>query len=132
MLVDTSVWSLVLHRKNRQNEPAALFLEEQILKDSSIYISGIIYQEILQGIKNEVHYLKVKRYLEDFDFLPANPEVHALAAKIFKQCRSKGISAHTVDCLIASLAIYYKRPLLTTDNDFKLIAHHTELSLIKL
>lgn len=130
MLVDTSVWSLLLHRKRPQVHPAVTLLEGAVLKEQMIFIAGIIVQEVLQGIRSDLHRQKVLKYLKDFDFLEADLTVHEEAALIFSACRAKGISAHTVDCLIAALAIHHHVELLTTDKDFILMSKFLDLRLI--
>ena len=132
MLVDTSVWSLLLHRKNSANHPAISILKQSLANEESVCISGIIFQEILQGIRSETQRQKVKKYLGDFDLLEATMPIHEEASQIFVICRSKGISAHSIDCLIAALAIHYHQVLLTADRDFILIARHTALQLAGL
>lgn len=130
ILVDTSVWSLLLHRKKKSDHLASLFLQEQIAQGSPLAITGIIYQEVLQGVRSESHFHTVKASLVDFDFLEPTPIVHEEAAQIFRRCRGQGIQGETIDYLIAALAIHYQCPLLTTDKDFEFIAKLSDLELL--
>lgn len=130
ILVDTSVWSLLLVRKKESLHPAAQLLKGKIAEAASICIAGIIFQEILQGIRSDLHYQKVKRTLLDFDFLEETSKVHEQAAKIYRHCRKKGIQTTTIDTLLAALSIENESPLLTTDKDFEKMAKFISLQLI--
>ena len=129
ILVDTSVWSLLLHRKKQPVHPAALFLRDKIETGAPLYITGVIRQEILQGVRSETQLNKLKNYLSDFDSLEATSVVHEKAAVLFNRCREKGVSAHTIDCLIATLAMHHNYFLLTTDDDFQNIARCSPVEL---
>lgn len=130
IFVDTSVWSLLFVRKKPSNHPAAKILSDKIAEGAPICLTGIIYQEVMQGIRSETQQQQLKKYLLDFDFLEPTPAIHDQAAHLFKQCRKQGVSVHTIDVLIAALALHYDCSLLTTDNDFSLIAGITPLKLI--
>jgi predicted nucleic acid-binding protein len=55
--------------------------------------------------------------------------VHESAAHLFTLCRKKGLTVHTVDCLIGATALHYKVDLMTADKDFEAIAKMTNLRL---
>lgn len=129
ILVDTSVWSLLLHRKKKSSHPAAKKLHQLIDEGGPLCITGVIFQEVLQGIRSETQFHQIRKYLLDFPFLETTPVIHEEAAQLFNRCRKKGIQSHTIDCLIAALSLHYKCSLLTTDKDFQCIAHHFPLKL---
>ncbi|MBI2339576.1 MAG: PIN domain nuclease [Deltaproteobacteria bacterium] len=130
ILVDSSVWSLVLRRKEKSNHPAAILLRRRLDEKAGLCLTGVIYQEVLQGIRSDTLYQSVKSYLDDFEFLEVNLGLHAKAAGLFSRCRRSGIQAQTIDCLIATLSIHYDSPLLTTDPDFSHIARVSSLKLV--
>lgn len=107
-------------------------MQELIANEKPVTICGIVYQEVLQGIRDKKQYDFVKRYLKDFDFLQTDIRVYELAADIFSKCKSKGTTATTVDCLIAALAVFHECPLLTTDKDFLHMQKHCDLSVYPL
>jgi len=129
LLVDTSVWSLGLRRKKKSDHPADTFLQRNIDEGSNIYLTGLIYQEILQGVRSEIQGQAIKKHLSDFTFLEPTPTIHASAAHLYTDCRKRGITVHTVDCLIAAVSIFYECSLLTTDPDFSHIGKHSDLQL---
>jgi predicted nucleic acid-binding protein len=109
LLVDTSVWSLALRRKNT----ASLSSEEQKLKaelvraieDGRVAMLGLLRQEILSGIKEEAQFDKVKAALEPYLDEPINTADHEFAALVYNQCRNQGVEAGTVDILICAVAV---------------------------
>jgi predicted nucleic acid-binding protein len=107
-------------------------LQKLILAGETIYTTGIILQEVLQGLRNDDHFQKLKSYLEAFTLLSPARETYVNAAGIYKKCRRSGIQTSTDDCLIASVATTYDCYLFTTDKDFVYIANLVPLKLLPL
>lgn len=122
VLVDTSV--LIDYLKGANNKPAEKF---QALLDSGISygINQFIYQELLQGVKTEESFYKLKEYLDTQRFykLKDEKESFAEAALIYLKCRKKGMTINsTIDCLIARTALENNLYLLHNDSDFEKMA----------
>lgn len=121
VLVDTSV--LIDFLRGRDNKAVARF--QQILDNSiSFGISPLTYLEVLQGTRTEKDFTTVREYLETHRFfgLRDEKESYAAAARIYFDCRKKGITINsTVDCLIAQTAIENDLALLHNDADFERI-----------
>lgn len=130
ILVDTSIWSLLLRRRKESPHPAALFLKKQIEAKAPLHLTGIIYQEILQGIRSDTLAQSVKSYLKEVPCLEISLDLHEEAAHLFSHYRQKGIQAGTVDCLIAAVSIHFGLPLLTTNSDFSHMAKCSDLRLV--
>ena len=118
VLVDTSI--LIDFLRGADNAAVRRF--QQIL-DSNIPfgISPLTYLEVLQGTRTDKDYATVKSYLETHRFfsLLDEKESYAAAARIYFDCRRKGITINsTVDCLIAQTAIENDLTLLHNDADF--------------
>jgi len=118
VLVDTSI--LIDFLRGADNAAVRRF--QQIL-DSNIPfgISPLTYLEVLQGTGTDKDYATVKSYLETHRFfgLLDEKESYAAAARIYFDCRRKGITINsTVDCLIAQTAIENDLTLLHNDADF--------------
>ncbi len=117
-LVDTSVLIDYL----RGTETAAVGRFQRILDAMVPFgISPLTYLEVLQGTKTEKDYTTVKSYLETHRFydLLDEKESYAAAARIYFNCRKKGITINsTIDCLIAQTAIEHDLELLHNDADF--------------
>ena len=109
LLVDTSVWSLALRRK----DTASLSPDEQKLKlelvqaieDGRVATLGLIRQELLSGIKEKAQFDKVKAALDPYLDEPINAADHEYAARIYNECTNQGAEAGTVDILICALAV---------------------------
>lgn len=118
VLVDTSV--LIDFLRGAENAGVERF---QRVLDSNIPfgISPLTYLEVLQGTRTEKDHATVKSYLETHRFfgLLDEKESYAAAARIYFDCRRKGITVNsTVDCLIAQTAIENDLTLLHNDADF--------------
>ena len=128
ILVDTSVW-IDFFRKisSRETELFKRALERR----EQIFITGIIAQEILQGIRQDSQHDSVLNYLLLFSRIEDEFDDYLAAAKIYRILRRRGVTVRSpVDCLIASLAIKQKTYLLHHDSDFTAIAEHFPLSII--
>lgn len=119
VLVDTSVWSLALRRK----DAAGLSADEQKLKaelsqaiqDGRVVLIGMIRQELLSGIKEQAQYEKVKAALDAFLDEPIDTADHEYAARLYNECRSRGGEAGPVDMLICAVAVRRNWQVLSSD-----------------
>lgn len=128
VLVDTSVWSHALRRK--QVEPSCHVQElTQLIRDTRVQMLGQIRQEILSGIRTEEQFVKVREQLRSFSDLLLVAEDYEHAAELFNLLRSKGIQGSNTDFLICAVSLRYKLPIFTTDKDFDLFARHIPLQL---
>ena len=119
VLVDTSVWSLALRRR----DAASLSPEEQKLKadlaqalqDGRVVMIGLIRQELLSGMKEPAQYDRVKAALDAFLDEPIGRADHEYAARLYNECRSHGCEAGPVDMLICSVAVRRGWQVLSSD-----------------
>lgn len=129
VLVDTSV--LIDYLRGAEN--AAVDRFRQVLDRMVPFgISPLTYLEVLQGTRTEKDYRTVKSYLETHRFygLRNEKESYAAAARIYFDCRRKGITINsTVDCLIAQTAIENDLTLLHNDVDFELMRRVAPLKI---
>jgi predicted nucleic acid-binding protein len=121
ILVDTSVWIDFLRDRDT---PGAQALNRILDCDYPFGITGIIYQEILQGadspesLRTLVNYFVTQRFYHPLD----NIDTYRCAAEIYERCRRKGVTIRsTVDCLIAQIALEHNLFLLHSDRDFQLV-----------
>jgi len=122
ILVDTSVIiSLFKNIKNKATEKLEQIINTQMPYGINLYI----YQEILQGAKNEQEFNLLKEYLgsQKFYYLKNGHKSHEEAAKLYFKCRKAGYTVKsTIDLLIVQTAIENKLSLLHDDSDFVNIA----------
>jgi predicted nucleic acid-binding protein len=128
ILVDTSVWSLALRRRQVDLSP---YIQElvKLINDMQVQMIGSIRQEILSGIKTEAHFDSVREHLRAFPDLPLVADDYEYAAELFNTLRGKGIQGSNTDFLICSVALRHSMPIFTTDNDFILFARHIPIKL---
>lgn len=128
VLVDTSVWSLVMRRDVPSVHSAVDFLDEAVEREE-IVTTGLILQELLQGF----HGPRARReILERFATVPLivpQREDHIVAADLRNECRRHGVQIDTVDALLAQLCITHDLVMLTNDNDFTHLARYAPLKL---
>lgn len=128
-LVDTSVW-IDYFRKNQT--PQVAWLNNALNENEDLCTCGLICTEILQGIKVETQYHKVKHLLGSLLYLPMKRQTYFAAADIFRAAKTKGKTIrNTIDCLIAACVMEHKVALLQRDRDFESISEVTNLRLVK-
>lgn len=131
IVVDTTVWSLVLRRRRPvRTHPAARALQQAIEDDQTILVPGIVLQELLAGIRETAQARRLRATLDGFILMLASRDEHVSAAHIHTACARRGVTAATVDCLIAAQTIGHEARLLTTDTDFNRIAENCDLKLV--
>lgn len=127
VIVDTSVWADFLNG-HISNEVIAL--KELIENEEEIYLTGLIIQEILQGIKERKKRAQIRNELEEFIVITPSTQTHINSAELFCSCRKKGITIRkSIDCVIAQLAIEYDLQVLHKDRDFSSIAKAQPLKI---
>lgn len=131
LVVDTSVWSLVLRRPRvDEADPFVRAFRVHIEAGDGIFLIGNILQELLDGVRAKKDFDRLLRLLDPFPLLPLEREAYVGAAELRQRCRSKGVQAGAIDCLIAAACMQHGFPLLTADRDFQYIAQHSELVVL--
>ena len=88
-------------------------------------LTGVIYQEVVQGVASEREFDLTSEYLGSQTFYhPQDPiESYGEAARMYLDCRRAGITVRSsADCLIARVAIEHDLMLLHDDRDFERMA----------
>lgn len=120
ILVDTSVWSLALKKKDKTKEEEKIIsLFSGIIRDLKIVIIGPIRQEILSGISNIKRFEELKSKISAFEDFKIDTEDYELAARIYNECRNKGVQGSHIDFLICAVAVNNRMSIFTLDKDFK-------------
>jgi len=129
IIVDTSVWIDSFNPKIKTPEKEALVL--LIQNDSPIYLCPVIYQEILQGIRDDKAFERIKFSLQQYRMIDIDlMYVTNHAVDLYRHLRKKGITIRkSIDCLIASYAIITDMYLLHNDSDFTQIASESKLKI---
>ncbi len=129
MIVDTSVW---IDFFNGHPSAQAQRLARAIEDGESIALPGLVYTEILLGLKNDREAKRIALLLQAFDWVNEPTQAdYAAAAALYRQCRAKGLTIRsTIDCVIAQLCLRDGLPLLAKDRDFDRIAQIVALTLV--
>jgi len=131
ILVDTSVWIDFLNGVNSRTRRT---LHKLLEEEEDIAITEIILTEILQGVKEDKDFKKLKDYLLEFPiYSPSGTNTYLKAAEIYRTCRKKGKTVRkTVDCIIAAICIENSLTLLHKDRDFGAIESCHKLKCLKV
>ena len=128
LVVDTSVWSLVLRRPRvDEDDPRVRAFRRHLELGDGIFLVGNILQELLDGLRSTKQFDRLLALLDPFPLLDLDRQTYVVAARIQSVCRSKGVNAGSIDFLIAAACCQHGFPLLTADKDFVRIAHHCNL-----
>jgi predicted nucleic acid-binding protein len=131
VLVDTSAW-INFFNENTVS-PTSEILQKLIEDNDAIYLCPPIYQEILQGIRNDNTFENIKNILQNFKMLHFDTMyVTNMAIEIYRKLRKSGITIRkSNDCLIASYALLGDLYLLHTDRDFEEMTKGIRLKILK-
>ena len=131
VIVDTSVWSLALRRRNTSQANSVVILVRDLITQGNVVLLGAVRQEILSGIRSQEQYNRLKDSLRAFPDLELQIKDYELASEFFNTCRSKGVQGANTDFLICAAAVNRNYSILTTDRDFNNFAQYIPIKLIK-
>jgi predicted nucleic acid-binding protein len=121
VLIDTSVFSLALRRKNENssmNERLLVAELSELIREGRARMIGLIRQELLSGIKTTEQYEKLRVHLRSFPDEVVDTSDYEEATKFGNRCRTKGVAVSIVDIFLCAIAIKRQWAMLTTDPDF--------------
>ena len=120
LLLDASVW---IDAAKGQVTEATRFLE---LRDEheEIATTGIVFQEVLQGIRDPAKYERMREVLWSALILePRELSTYEVAAQLYRTARAAGFTIRSSnDCLIAAIALEHGALLVHNDRDFLALA----------
>jgi tRNA(fMet)-specific endonuclease VapC len=114
IIVDTSVW--IEYFKNSQDYVG--YIEENLHLDS-IYITGPVITELIQGVRGGKEYLLLSDSINAIPYLECTFQDWIMAGEISFKLRKNGKIIHVTDALIAAVSIRNTAKILTLDNHFK-------------
>ena len=131
VLVDTSIWSQVLRRKNRPEDDAKSIELASLVADGRVAMIGPVRQELLSGIREPAQFERVREHLRAFPDTEITSDDYEEAASLFNRCRQKGIQASNTDFLICAVAARNQFAIFTSDDDFTHIARVFPIALYR-
>jgi len=116
VVVDTTVWIDYL----RGTENAETGWLDRELQRQRLGLTDLILCEVLQGIRDQRAFARVRADLLKFQVFEAGGrELAIAAAQNYRELRERGYTVHkTIDCLIATLCMRGRHELLHRDRDF--------------
>ncbi len=132
VLVDTSIWSLLLRRKTTD-----LDLEQsksrdelaELIREGRAQIIGPIRQELLSGIRDRQQFANLREHLRAFGDLELVREDYEEAAGMHNRCRFSGIAGSLIDFLICAVTVRRSSVIFTADDDFRHYRRHLPIRL---
>jgi predicted nucleic acid-binding protein len=120
LLVDSSVW--IDHVRNLDTD-AIRFVELRD-EDEEIAMAGVIFQEVLQGARDDAVYDRLRDMFSGLLLLePRDLSTYEVAAQLHRRARRAGFTIRKpTDCLIAALALEQGAMLVHNDRDFVFLA----------
>jgi predicted nucleic acid-binding protein len=129
VIVDTTVF--IDYLSGRQNSETEWLDSE--LGHQPLGLTDLILCEVLQGIRKENEFEKVRRELTKFDlFDGGGEEVAVAAAQNYRILRQHGRTVRkTIDCLIATFCLMKGFSLLHRNRDFDHFEQQLQLKVIR-
>lgn len=120
LLLDSSVW-IDAHRGRATDGTRYVDTRDD---HEEIATTGIIFQEVLQGIRDEAEYQYVRQLLWSVLILePRELSTYEIAAQLYRRARARGLTIRKPnDCLIAAVALEHGALLVHNDRDFLALA----------
>ena len=120
LLVDSSVWI----DRSRGAETIATRYVDMREDQEEIALTGVIYQEVLQGARSERGFEGLRDMLSSMLLLePREWSTYEVAAILFRRARQAGFNIRKPnDCLIAAIALEHGALLVHNDRDFHFLS----------
>jgi predicted nucleic acid-binding protein len=118
-----------MRRDQSEIHPSVSFLADALRHEGSIFTTGLILQEILQGFNGPK---ARKQIIDRFTSLPLivpERDDHVAAAELRNDGRRRGLQIGTIDALLAQLCIRHDLMMLSSDHDFVHLARFAPLRI---
>ena len=123
ILIDTSAWIEFL----RNTGSSACVLVDEVLAEE-VAICDPVRMEVLAGARDESHLSTLRSLLARTLHIETLASDYDDAAALYRRCRRQGETVRrSIACLIAAVAIRTSAPILHSDQDFEVLARHTNL-----
>lgn len=116
LLLDSSVW---IDASRGRSTEATRFVQTRDGQEE-IATTGVIYQEVLQGIRDPSKFERMRDALWSVLILePRELSTYDIAAQLYRTAREAGLTIRKPnDCLIAAVALEHGALLVHSDRDF--------------
>ncbi|MEJ5991541.1 PIN domain nuclease [Ramlibacter sp. PS3R-8] len=120
LLVDSSVW---IDRSRGAETDATRYVDMREGQEE-VALTGVIYQEVLQGARSDRGFDALRDMLSAMLLLePREWSTYEIAAILYRRARQAGFTIRKPnDCLIAAIALEHGALLVHNDKDFNALA----------
>lgn len=120
LLVDSSVW---IDRSRGAETDATRYVDMREGQEE-VALTGVIYQEVLQGARSDRGFDALRDMLSAMLLLePREWSTYEIAAILYRRARRAGFTIRKPnDCLIAAIALEHGALLVHNDRDFNALA----------
>lgn len=115
-LVDTSVW---IHALRPAGDPEIQARLKPLILSGDTAITEWILLELMTGLTKAEHPDTLLQWFAPVTRLPLNPTCWEKAWQHAGRLRKHGVSPTAADCLIATIALEHRVPLIHCDADFE-------------
>ena len=125
LLIDTSLWVDFVRPKSP--ESVKKFIAPYILRADAHLAEPVIFEILKHATPAESRQLTLQ--FQTFPTLPTPPDLWTSAARLGQECRKNGVTAGSLDLLIATVALHHDAEIVTFDADFQKIAGFSALKV---
>jgi len=127
-IVDSTIW---IDYFRGESNPHVAWLDRELGRQP-LGLTDLILCEVLQGIRDDATFRRVRHHLSLFEIFETSGEKLAVAAaRHYRSLRTQGITVRkTIDCLIAAFCLEYGHSLLHRDRDFDAFENHMGLQVV--
>ncbi len=129
ILLETSLLALAYQKLRRPRSAPVAALRLMIRENVALAIPGIVWQELLAGVRSDGAVRQMQAHLAAFPILLATERHHLEAARIARDCLAKRIPCSATNALIAAHAIDSQAPLFTLSPALAPIARQAGFAL---
>ena len=103
------------------------------LLDGDVAITDPILMEVLAGARDEHHGQQLRGLLGRARLINCNPSDYVSASLLYRRCRGNGETVRrNINCLTGAVVVRENLVVLHQDEDFNVLARHTELTVRRL
>lgn len=124
-LIDTSVW--IDFTRSRSPRTLKQFIAPFILDPDAHLADPIVFEILRHATPAESRQLS--QQFQTLPMLTTPPTLWSDAAGLGQACRQKNITAHSLDLLLATVALHHGAEVVTFDEDFQKIASVSKLQV---
>jgi predicted nucleic acid-binding protein len=125
LLIDTSLW---VDFTRASSPPRA----KQLIVPHLLHRDAHLAEPVAFEVLRHATPTEARRLIQQFQTLPmltTPPDLWTQAAQLGQACRGQGITAASLDLLIAAVALHYGAEIVTFDLDFERIASVSALQV---